>query len=213
MTAAQWIPAEGIFVPGKPLTDIWAAPGLRWRATLEQHIVGALPHPFLTFTRQDRARYDLDNLVYPVVAVSSCIACESIWARVERGSSEGVLVRNAAPPPPPHEAVKTSVFISRPAIGSIRSRPPVPELQHARVLGGEEPVGVALEFDDAGVAVGEMSFDGPVKSLIDDLAPLLGQRLVSGRMLASDDRIRELRITRGHEPGRGGVTVTVWRLE
>jgi hypothetical protein len=73
--------------------------------------------------------------------------------------------------------------------------------------GDDELLGMALEFDDDDVAVGELSFDGPVKSLVDDLTPVFGQRLISGRWLAKDYRVRELRITRGQAPGVGGVTI------
>jgi hypothetical protein len=88
----------------------------------------------------------------------------------------------------------------------------VPELVGARPFGSDEPLGMAIEFDDVGVAVGELSFEGPVKSLVDDLTPLFGERMISGRPMAKDYRVRELRITRGHVPRGSGVTVTLWRL-
>lgn len=206
-----WLPAEGIFVAGKPLTDIWAPSGLRWRETLAEHIRGPLRRPRLTFTRKDRSWYDLDNLVYPVVAVSGCAHCESIWALVQQGENEGVLIRDQAPPPPPaREAF--SVHIARPSGMSVRDRPPVPELAGVAAFGGDEPLGMALQFDDDDVTVAELSYDGPIKSLVDDLTPLFGQRAISGRLLAKDYRVRELRITRGHAPGRAGATVNLWRL-
>jgi hypothetical protein len=58
-----------------------------------------------------------------------------------------------------------------------------------------------------------MSYDGPTKSCIDDLTPLFGESKISGRLLAKDWRVRELRISRGHRPDRTGVTVTLWQLE
>jgi len=205
-------PADGIFVGGKPVTDMWAAPGLRWRGTLAAHLAGPIKHPYLVFTRNDRAAYDLDNLVYPVVAVSGCAACESIWAVVQRGETEGVLIRDVAPPPPPTSDEYVTLYIARPSRSSVRDRAVVPELQDVLPFGDDEPIGLALEFDSPDVAVGEMSYEGPIKSCIDDLTPLFGERMISGRMLAKDDRVRELRITRGHKPERAGVTVTVWRL-
>jgi hypothetical protein len=89
---------------------------------------------------------------------------------------------------------------------------PVPELAGAGSFGHEEPLGVAVEFDAATVPVGELSFDGPLKSLVDDLTPLMGERMISGRALAKDYRVRELRVTRGHNMASNGVTVSVWML-
>ena len=213
MTAeASWLSTDGVFVAGKPLTDIWAAPGLRWRESLTAHIAGPLRNPHLTFTRKDRSWYDLDNLVYPVVAVSGCAPCESVWASVRVGADEGVLIRDEPPPDPPdgHDAI--AIHIAQPSWGSVRDRPAVPELHGIGPFGDGEPLGMALQFDSVDVPVGELSYNGPVKSLVDDLAPLFGQRSISGRLLAKDYRVRELRITRGHAPHRRGVNVTLWRL-
>lgn len=156
--------------------------------------------------------YDLDNLVYPVVAVSGCAHCASIWARVEVGTEEGVLIRDQAPPDPPANTEAFSRYIERPSNSSVRDRPPIPELVGVATFGGDELLGMALQFDSAGVALGELGYEGPVKSLIDDMTPLFGLRLISGRLLAKDDRVKELRITRGHNPGRSGVTVMLWYL-
>jgi hypothetical protein len=201
----------GIFVPGKPLTDIWGAPGLRWREQLQAHITRPLTNPYLTFTRNDRSWFDLDNLVYPVVAVSGCSACESIWASVERGEPEGVLIREAVPPTP-LSVDSFALYIARPSTSSVSSRAVIPELHDVEAFGGDGPLGLALEFDGSDVAVGDLSYDGPTKSCIDDLTPLFGETMISGRMLAKDYRVRELRITRGHAPERAGVTVTLWHL-
>lgn len=211
-TSAGWLPDSGVFVSGKPLTDIWAPAGLRWRDLLAARIRGPLLRPYLSFVRSDRSLYDLDNLVYPVITVSGCRACESVWARVEQGTPEGVLIREAEPPAPPQGDMSVSVYVSRPSQSAVANRPVVPELMGVGTFGNDEPVGIALQFDATGVAVGELSFDGPVKSLVDDLTPLLGQRMISGRLLAKDYRVRELRITRGHAPGRSGVTVSLWYL-
>jgi hypothetical protein len=202
----------GVFVPGKPLTDIWAAPGLAWRDRLTEHLAGPLRHPYLRFVRKDRSHYDLDNLVYPVLAVTGCSACASVWATVERGSEEGVLVRQAIPPQTPSGEGVRQVYLANPSHGSVANRPVPEELVGVTAFGDDEPLGLALAFDDPGVEVGEMSYDGPTKSLTDDLAPLFGWREVRGRFEGKDDRVRELRITRGHAPGKSGVTVSVWLL-
>jgi hypothetical protein len=209
---ARWLPKDGVFVAGKPLTDIWAPSGLRWRDVLSAHIAGPLRNPRLAFSRTDRRDYDLDNLVYPVVAVAGCAPCESVSASVVRATPEGVLIAECPPPPPPTGGSSLSLYIASPSSSSIAGRPTVPELADAEEFGEDEPLGMALQFDRADVAVGELSFDGPIKSLVDDLTPLFGQRMISGRMYAKGYRVRELRITRGHAPEKSGVTVTLWYL-
>ena len=94
----------------------------------------------------------------------------------------------------------------------MRDRPSVAELAGIEPYGDTEPIGLALEFDAADVTVGNLSYDGPIKSCVDHLTPLFGETMISGRMLAKDYRVRELRITRGHAPQRAGVDVTLWRL-
>ena len=203
--------SDSIFVPGKPLTDIWAAPGLRWKAQLAAAIPGALRHPRLRFVRNDHNHFDLDNLAYPALVVAGCAACESVWASVTQGAAEGVSITEELPPPPPASAV--SIRIENPNTASVATRPPPPELTAVEVVAPGRRLGLALEFDDADVAVGELSYEGPTKSLIDDLGPLLGVRPYRGRLVSDDERIKELRITRGHRPGGRGVRVALWPLE
>ena len=208
----DWLDPDGVFVPGKPLTDIWAAQGLAWRNRLTEHLTGPLRQPHLTFIRKDRSHYDLDNLVYPVVAVTGCSACDSIWATVERGDEEGVLVREAIPPSAPDGDQVRRVYLANPSHGSVANRPVPEELVGITPLGSDETLGLELAFDDPDVPVGEMSYDGPTKSLVDDLAPLFGWQMVRGRQEGRDDRVWELRITRGRSPGRTGVMFSVWLL-
>ena len=209
---SELLPEGGIFVSGKPLTDIWGPPGLRWIDKLTVNLPDPLLHPFLVFTRNDKAHFDLDNLAHPVLHAAGTAQCESVWALLKTGGPEGVQVREAVPPLPPVGDGTISVHIAHPSTGSVVDRDPVPELSAVTVFGRDEPVGLALQFDSPDVAVGELSYEGPVKSLIDDLGPLLGHRELRGRMEANDERVRELRITRGHDPERAGVAVTLWRL-
>ncbi len=209
---SNWLGPEGVFVSGKPLTDIWAAPGLAWRDRLAKHLTGPLRHPYLSFVRKDRSHYDLDNLVYPVLAVTGCSACDSIWATVAMGDEEGVLVREVFPPSAPEDDEVRRIYIANPSHGSVANRPVPEELLGVLPVGDNEPLGLALAFDDPNVEVGEMSYDGPTKSLTDDLAPLFGWQMVRGRREGRDERVRELRVTRGHAPRKSGVTVSVWPL-
>lgn len=203
--------SAAVFVPGKPLTDVWAAPGLAWRAVLEKHLAGPMAHPRLRFVRHDRARVDLDNLTYPVLAVLGIAACDTIWASIVSEAEEGVYVTEAPPPPPPPSAF--SVHIDRPSSGSVAGRPALPAVLESSPIGLDNPLGLALEFDAQDVVIGTLSYEGPTKSLIDDLAPLFGSSLVNGKLQGKDHRIKELRITRGHHAGAGGVTVSVWELD
>lgn len=206
-------PATSVFIEGKPLTDIWAPPGLRWRARLSEAICRPLQHPYLRFVRNDRNPFDLDNLVYPVLAVSGRDACASIWATVSSGPTEGVWIDEAIPPPPPASPSAIAVRLEQPSVASVAGRPSPPELRHVEEVAPGSPLGLSLAFDAPEVAVGAMSYEGPTKSLIDDLGPQLGTRLYRGRPVSNDQRVKELRITRGHVPGGHGVVVTAWTLE
>lgn len=200
---------EGTFVAGKPITDIWAPPGLAWRSRLEAQLSGPLLHPRLHFVRNDKHRYDIDNLAYPVLDVLGPQSCVSVWATVEVGIPEGVWVSDEYPPPAEGE----SVYIACPPSSSVPGRPPLPELvDRVAPPDGHSPLGLALAFDSGDTRVASLSFEGPTKSLIDDLGPLLGVQPYMGRMVSNDRRVKELRITRGHAPAQTGVTVTVWKL-
>ena len=206
-----WPPQEGVFIAGKPLTDIWAPPGLRWMETVHQAANGPLRHPHLLFTRRDRSWYDLDNLAYPVVAALGIADCDSIWAQVRAGEPEGVLIREEQPPPLDPGA-PAGIYISKPSSGSQAKRPRPPELEHVEVVGNDEPLCLTVEFDASDVPLAALSYDGPLKSLIDDLTPLFGTGLISGRLLAKDHRVKDLRITRGLNPDGHGVRVRLWPL-
>jgi hypothetical protein len=205
------VPAhDPIFIPGKPLTDIWAAPGLQWQSKLRSVIAGPLRNPYLRFVRNDRNHFDVDNLAYPVLAVAGCRACESVWVTVERGAAEGVWIEELPPPRAPAEAV--AVRIEKPNTSSVPGREPPPEIAGASVVAPGMHLGLAIEFNSDEVPVGELSFEGPTKSLIDDLGPLLGLRPYMARKVSDDERVKELRISRGHCPGQAGVGVAIWPL-
>lgn len=210
-TMDLWPPPEGVFIAGKPLTDIWAPPGLRWIETVRRAANGPLRHPYLLFTRRDHSWYDLDNLAHPVIAALGIADCDSIWAQVRVGEPEGVLIREEEPPPPDPRA-PAGIYISMPSSRSRAKRLRPPELEHVEVIGDDEPLCLTVEFDASDVAVAALSYDGPLKSLIDDLTPLFGTGLIAGRLLAKDHRVKDLRIFRGLNPGGHGVRVRLWQL-
>jgi hypothetical protein len=68
-----------------------------------------------------------------------------------------------------------------------------------------------LAFDSPDALSG--GYEAAVKSLTEHLRPLLEKVPDVGRpTVAHHDRVRELRITQGHQPGGEGVVVTVWPL-
>jgi hypothetical protein len=205
------VPGDVVFIAGKPLTDIWAPPGLRWLAVIKERVPAPLRHPHLRFVRNDPCRFDLDNLVYPVLAASGSSGCESVWATVEAGPVEGVWVTDR-PGPPPGPPAGVPIRIGAPNTVSIPNRLVPPELAGVDVVGPGGFVGLQLAFEPGDVHVGEMSYEGPTKSLIDDLGPLLGFRPWRDRMVSADDRVKELRVVRGQKPGAKGVVITVWPL-
>jgi hypothetical protein len=121
--------------------------------------------------RNDRNHFEVDNLAYPELAVSGCETRESVWVTVESGAAEGVWIGEQPPPPPPAEAI--SVRIEKPNTSSVPGREPPPEITEASVVAPGRPLGLSIELDSDEVQVGELSFAGPTKSLIDDLGPLL----------------------------------------
>lgn len=59
----------------------------------------------------------------------------------------------------------------------------------------------------------KLSLEGPTKSLINNLGPLLGFRPHMGRFVSDYERVKELRITRGHFPSRTGVRIVIRALD
>ena len=167
---------------------------------------GPIQHPHFIFTRRDRAWYDLDNLVYPVTSALDIADCHSIWAQVRVGEPEGVLILEEDPPPAALGA-PAGIYLTKPSSGSRANRPPVPELAGVAAIGRDDPLCLAVEFDAGDVPLAALSYDGPLKCLIDDLTPLFGTGMIAGRLLAKDHRVKELRITRGHNLGGAGVRV------
>ena len=116
------------FVAGKPLTDIWGPAGLRWIAVLKGEALAPLRHPHLRFVRNDRCRFDLDNLVYPVLAPAGGGEVESVWATVMTGALEGVFITEELPPKPPAPPAAEVTYVANPPSMSLRKRDAIPEL-------------------------------------------------------------------------------------
>jgi hypothetical protein len=140
----------------------------------------------------------------PVLSVVAG-AVESVWVTVSEGETEGVAISDTPAPAPPPDAFE--VLIAEPPTRSVRRDDSLPELTDVVAIGVDEPVGLHLTINRPTAAIGDFKFEGPVKPLIDALAPLLGG--VQGR--PHDHRVRDLRVVRG-SGSDGSATVAVWLL-
>ncbi len=151
-------------------------------------------------------RFDLDNLVDPVLAAVGVRPSErtSLWATVEVGSEPGVHITEAPPPPAPTSAV--TVQLANAPQRSVRTAGRLAELVDHAPLGADEPCGCSLTLgrDTAGVVFG---FEGPIKPTIDALWPLLG----GAAHAPADHRIRDLRVSL--DESQTGVLIALWPTE
>ncbi len=198
-----------IFVAGEPAL-LLSRGEPAWCEVVRQCGTAGLRAPHLRFVvsswRRGGQRFDLDNLVDPVLAVVGARPQDrqSVWATVELGDPAGVEISEVAPPAPPAHA--TAVTLAAAPQRSVRTSKALPELVEHTPLGTDEPCGCAfvLGRDTAGVVFG---FEGPIKPTIDALWPLLG----GAAHAPSDHRIRDLRVML--DPSTSGVGVSVWTLD
>ena len=171
--------------------------------------LAALKRPRLRFVvsawSRGGNRFDLDNLVDPVLAVVGAPAADlhSVWATVETGPAPGVAISEQIPPSAP--AHSTTVHLAGPPQRSVRTMERLAELVEHVQLGTEEPCGCALTLgvDTRGLVFG---FEGPIKPTIDALWPLLG----GAAHAPSDHRIQDLRVTT--DRAGTGISVDLWIL-
>jgi hypothetical protein len=169
-----------------------------------------LQNPRLRFVvsswRRGGHRFDLDNLVDPVLAVVGAPVAErrSVWATVETAEQPGVAISERPPPPAPPHATK--VHLAAPPRRSVRAVDRLAELVHVTQLGSDEPCGCTLTLgaDTGGLIFG---FDGPIKPTVDALWPLLG----GTSHAPADHRVRELRVM--VDPSATGISATLWLLD
>ena len=196
---------EPVFVPGEPALFLTAREK-EWKALVAQHCPVRLTRPRLGFTVASFRRrghvFDLDNLTKPVLDVVGG-AVESVWATVAEGQVPGVSIGEGTPPPPPR--VDFRVSIADPPRRSVRTDQPLPELADVVPVGVNEHLGMRLALHGA-QKIGDFGFEGPVKPLIDALAPVLGGR--PGR--PADHRIKDLRVVQG--AADDGADVVLWVL-
>lgn len=180
-----------------------------WIGQIRAADIGPIRRPRLAFTVSSHRRrsqpFDIDNLAKLVL---DCVAPDpqSVWVTVAVGDPVGVLIEEVNPPQV--ERPVAEIYIEAPPLRSKRGTQ-LPELATVTKL---EPatasVGLELAFDDEHVRIGRFDFEGPVKPLIDALAPLLGR----DRSGPADHRVHELRITKAAQPQRTGVLVRAWMM-
>lgn len=156
--------------------------------------------------RRGGNRFDLDNLVDPVLAVVAAAPAlrRSAWATVEIGDEPGVKISATAPPPAPANA--TTVHLTAAPHRSVRTTERLAELTEHAPIGVDEACGCELTLgkDTPGLVFG---FEGPIKPTIDALWPLLG----GAPHAPADHRIRDLRVT--VDERLTGVLVALWPVE
>ncbi|GHO56073.1 hypothetical protein [Ktedonobacter robiniae] len=181
-----------------------------WKENVRAICSQSLQHPCLRFVVSSWVRrynyFDLDNIAGPVLNVVG-MESSTVWVSMELGETPGVAISNH-PPPIPSNLCQEPLYIRNPPIKSISSAALLPELEGQNIIGDEEPLGLILIFDSDETRIGDFSFEGPIKPLIDSFGPLLGTYHQS----AKDYRIHEIRILKGHRIGERGVRVGFWFL-
>lgn len=199
----------GAFVDGEPAL-LLSRSEREWREAVRGCGLAELHTPRLRFVvsswRRYGNRFDLDNLVDPVLGVVGARPSElqSVWATVEVGAVPGVEIQEAPAPPAPASAV--TVHLATAPRRSVRTADRLAEFVGHHPVGDDDPCGcsIVLGPDTAGIVFG---FEGPVKPTIDALWPLLG----GAAHAPADHRIQDLRVRMNG--AALGVEVAVWPLE
>lgn len=198
-----------MFVAGEPKLLLTKGEA-EWRQTVRGSGLVDLRSPRFRFVVSSWLRrghrFDLDNLVEPVLAEVGALPAElqTVWASMEVGDETGVEITEEPPPAPPPSAL--TFKLDRTPRGSVRVSEPLAELTGSAPVGVDEPCGceLILGSDSRGVVFG---FEGPVKPTIDALWPILG----GSAHAPADWRVRDLRVARDAE--MSGVRVSIWLID
>ena len=205
--------------PNKPLIEPTFKPGepvlsggygqTEWQDAIRARVRGAVYSPRLTFVvsslRRRGHRFDLDNLVHPVLMVLD-EPIDRVAARLYVGAPQGLLIEDRAPDVPPNDGLR-SIYITGHSVMSARGRVGIPQIANDLILDEHEGIGLSLEFDRSDIPIRRGWF-GPTEAVVDDLVPWLGT--YTARELIADHRIRDLRFERGLNPTKEGVRISVW---
>ncbi len=195
-----------VFVAGEPVLLSRGEAG--WREAVRGCGLTDLPSPHLRFVvtswQRGGNRFDLDNLVDPVLAAIGARPSDrtSLWATVELGHDPGVSITDAQPPPAPASAV-TVKPASAPR-GWIRTTEPLAQLvartaRHRRAMW-------MLPDPRRRHRRRRLRIRGAHQA--DDRRALAPARRGTPRLT---HRVRDLRISR--DLSQTGVLVALWPLE
>lgn len=197
-----------IFVAGEPVLSGGKGQN-QWQDAIRRAVPQQPEHPALTFVVSSLRRrghpFDLDNLVHPVLMVFE-EPIDTVSAKLLVGGRPGLLIEDAPPEPPPSDAVKT-IYVDSHSEVSDRNRGGIPQIADDAPFLDHEGLGLSLRFDRADIPIRQGWF-GPTEAVVDDLVPWLGT--YTKRELIADHRLRDFRITRGVEPLRTGVSISIW---
>jgi len=196
-----------VFIPGEPALFLTSRERA-WKAAVKAAGLADLANPALHFTvasfHRMGHRFDIDNLAKPVL---ECVAGQAttVWVTTRIGNEPGVRVMDEAPPPSPQDV--TTIVIESPRSRSVRPLVPMEAFIGLTPLGEpDQPIAIELAFAADSTAISDFGFTGPIKPLIDGMGTVLGPAPQG----PADYRIRDLRVTKGNDPLKTGVTVKIW---
>lgn len=198
----------GAFVEGEPVLSGGKGQA-DWQDAIRRSVSGQLANPSLTFVVHSLRRrgqpFDLDNLVHPVLMVFD-EPIDTVSARLIVGERPGLMIDDARPASPPQDSLRT-IYLETHSEVSDRNRVGVPEIADDPVFGDHEGLGISLVFDRSDIPIRQGWF-GPTEAVVDDLVPWFGTYTKRG--LIADHRIRDFRVTRGVDPSKTGVSISIW---
>ena len=198
----------GVFVAGEPVLSGGKGQD-EWQEAIRRSVVGQPTHPSLTFVvsslRRQGHPFDLDTLIHPVLMVFE-EPIDTVSARLVVGERSGLVIHDASPVPPPADSLRT-IYLDTHSDVSDRNRVGIPEIADDQVFDEHEGLGLSLMFDRSDIPIRQGWF-GPTEAVVDDLVSWFGT--YTKRELIADHRIRDLRMTRGVDPSKTGVSISVW---
>ncbi len=199
---------SAVFIDGEPVLSGGRGQD-EWQKAIRFALTDPPLDPSLTFVVSSLKRrghpFDLDNLVHPVLMVLD-EPVDTVSARLYVGKRPGLLIQDPPPDPPPSDCLR-AIYVDSHSESSDRNRAGIPEIADDPVYGEHEGLGLSLEFDRSDIPIRRGWF-GPTEAVVDDLTPWFGT--YTKRQLIADHRIRDLRITRGLNPARRGVRISLW---
>lgn len=131
---------------------------------------------------------------------------DTVSARLLVGERPGLVIEDPLPVQPPTDSLRTVYLETHPDV-SDRNRVGIPEIADDPVFDDHEGLGLSLTFDRSDIPTRQGWF-GPTEAVVDDLVSWFGT--YTKRELIADHRLRDLRMTRGVDPSKTGVGISLW---